>query len=447
MDGPADGQVRVDTATSGFDTMLGVYTGSAVGSLTEVASNDDWDDATSRVAFAITTGTTYQIRVDGYHGDTGTINLHLHRVLPPANDDFANAIVLSGLTASRTGDTNEAATLEAGEPIAIGGVPAGASVWYAWTAADNGQLKIDTSTSDFDTLLGVYTGSAVGSLTEVASNDNGKDGYTSSVTLAVTNGTTYQIRVDGWSGFTGTINLHLRELLSGPPPANDDFADAVVLSGQNTSRSGDTNVNATLEVGAGEPTTVAGAPAGASVWYRWTAPLAGTVTINTGTSNFDTLLAVYTGDAVGSLSAVASSDDAGGLTSSVTFFATASTVYRIRVDGFAGDAGTINLHLDEVLPPPNDNFANAFVLSGRSAARTGDTNTGATLEPGEPDTVAGEFGNVSVWYRWTAPVTGAARIDTVTSNFDTLLGVYTGSAVAALTVIAANDQRERDRSA
>jgi hypothetical protein len=436
---PDNGDAKVDTETSNFDTLLGVYTGSAVGTLTEVVSDDDsGGDGTSLVAFAITAGTTYHIRVDGFEGDTGTINLHLHRVLPPANDNFANAIELSGLTASRAADTNDGATLEAGEATTVAGVPAGASVWYRWTAADSGQLKIDTTTSSFDTLLGVYTGSAVGTLSEVASNDNGKDGFTSSITFAVTSGTTYRIRIDGQSGDTGTINLHLRETLPGPPPANDDFANAVVLSGQNASRTGDTNVHATLE--AGEPTTVAGAPAGASVWYRWTAPVAGTVTIRTGTSDFDTLLAAYTGSAVGALSAVASNDDAGDQTSSVTFFATATTVYRIRVDGFAGDVGSINLQLDEVLPPPNDNFANAIVLSGRSAARTGDTNIGATLEPGEPATVAGEPGGVSIWYRWTAPATGSARIDTITSDFDTLLGIYTGSAVDTLTVVASDDQ-------
>ncbi|MFL5935904.1 MAG: fibronectin type III domain-containing protein [Gaiellaceae bacterium] len=436
---PDSGEIKVDTVTSDFDTLLGVYTGSAVSGLTEVASNDDGGGSgTSAVTFAVTTGTTYQIRVDGYFADTGTINLHLHRVLPPANDDFANAIVLSGPTAARTDDTNEGATLAPGEATTVAGVSAGASVWYQWTAADGGQLKIDTATSSFDTLLGIYTGSAVATLSEVASNNDAKDRITSSVTFAVTAGTTYRIRVDGGGGSTGTINLHLRETLPGPPPVNDDFANAVVLSGQNASRSGDTNVHATVE--AGEPTTVAGAPTGASVWYRWTPAATGVATIDTATSDFDTLLAVYTGGAVGTLDPLASNDDAGVQTSSVTFQATGGTVYQIRVDGYAGDAGTVNLHLDEVLAPANDIFANAIALSGRSASRTGDTNVGATLEPGEPDTVAGEPAGASVWYRWTAPAAGQVRIDTTSSSFDTLLGVYTGSAANSLTVVASNDQ-------
>ena len=86
---------------------------------------------------------------------------------------------------------------------------------------------------------------------------------------------------------------------------------------------------------------------------------------------------------------------------------------------------------------PNDNFADATVLSGATLSVTG-SNAGATKEVGEPD-IAGFAGGKSVWYSWTAPSTGAVTLTTTGSNFDTLLGVYTGSAVSALTLIAAND--------
>src|SRR5439155_2463123 len=90
----------------------------------------------------------------------------------PSNDNFANAIALSGADASRSGDTNAGAMLQTGEPTTVAGSAAGASVWYSWTAPANGMVVIDTATSDFDTLLGVYTGPAVDTLAEVASNDD-----------------------------------------------------------------------------------------------------------------------------------------------------------------------------------------------------------------------------------------------------------------------------------
>lgn len=62
-------------------------------------------------------------------------------------------------------------------------------------------------------------------------------------------------------------------------------------------------------------------------------------------SDFDTLLAVYSGDAVNSLSAVASNNDDGGAQSTVSFTATAGNTYRIAVDGSNAESGNIDLRL------------------------------------------------------------------------------------------------------
>src|SRR5262249_3717347 len=103
-----------------------------------------------------------------------------------------------------------------------------------------------------------------------------------------------------------------------------------------------------------------------------------------------------------------------------------------------GSAASASTMLPTVAPPANDNFANAFVLSGQSVTRT-DTNVDATLEAGEDPNIAGSTGGASVWYSWTAPVDGQVRVDTLASGFDTLLGVFIGSAVNSLTEVASND--------
>src|SRR5438552_1669252 len=84
--------------------------------------------------------------------------------------------------------------------------------------------------------------------------------------------------------------------------------------------------------------------------------------------------------------------------------------------------------------PANDNFANRIVLSGNSVGTTG-TTVAATKEAGEPNH-AGNPGGHSIWWSWTAPATGDVTIDTAGSAFDTLLGVYTGASVSALTLVA-----------
>ena len=85
-------------------------------------------------------------------------------------------------------------------------------------------------------------------------------------------------------------------------------------------------------------------------------------------------------------------------------------------------------------PPVNDNFAGATLITGSSASVSG-TNVNATKETGEPNH-AGNAGGKSVWWTWTAPASGNVVIDTIGSTFDTLLGVYTGTAVNALTQVA-----------
>ena len=126
---------------------------------------------------------------------------------PPANDNFANATTLNGNSGFVSG-TNVEATKEAGEPNHAG-VAGGASVWYRWQAPSPGTLTVNTSGSNFNTTLAVYTGAAVGSLTSVGSNDDvsGTD-HTSRVSVTVNAGTTYQIAVDGSGGETGSVALN-----------------------------------------------------------------------------------------------------------------------------------------------------------------------------------------------------------------------------------------------
>ncbi len=157
--------------------------------------------------------------------------------------------------------------------------------------------------------------------------------------------------LDSGNGLTKPrINVADAADLPVPRPANDDFANARALAGANATATG-TNVDATKETG--EPDH-AGEAGGKSVWYSWTPQEGGTTTIETTGSNFDTLLAVYSGGAVGSLSRVASNDDAGGGSQSrVSFTATAGTTYRIAVDGYDAESGNIDLGLLSTTPPPD----------------------------------------------------------------------------------------------
>jgi hypothetical protein len=131
-------------------------------------------------------------------------------------------------------------------------------------------------------------------------------------------------------------------------PANNNFGNATFIqSGQTLTG---TNVAATKEPD--EPNH-ADNVGGQSVWWRFAAPVSGPVTVRTCGSNFDTLLAVYTGTSVGALDSMAQNDDnlaacGTDLQSQVTFSANAGTTYFIAVDGFNGVQGNVTLNVNQV---------------------------------------------------------------------------------------------------
>ncbi len=417
--------------TPGLQTDTDTFVGNMAHSGTSAVSI--WSLTASTSGMAPGTYTYYAIGTDT-GGTQGAVVSGTLTVLPPPppNDLFANAAVLTGLSATVSG-TNVSATKEKGEP-AIGGNAGGASVWYTWTAPVSGRVVLNTTGSDFNTLLGVYTGVKVSPLKLIAGNDNaGTLTQTSAVVFNAVAGTIYQIGVDGFKGATGNISLNLTET---PAPPNDNFANAVVLTGLSATYTG-TNAAATRQTS--EPKILKNA-GGASVWFTWTAPSAGLVNLDTLGSDFNTLLGVYTGTKISPLKLIASNDNAGSLTqtSAVSFHAVANTVYRIAVDGLGGATGNLTLNLAETPAPLNDNFANALVLSNILPVSWSGTNAAATRETGEPKILA-NAGGASVWFALTLPANATLNISTAGSDFNTLLGVYTGTKVSALKLVASNN--------
>ena len=361
---------------------------------------------------------------------TLTLDVRGNSSFGPANDSFANRIVLSGASVVTTGG-NANATAETGEPTHAGSAAA-TSVWWSWTAPSSGTLTVSTAGSAPAMRSALYTGASVSALAAFAPTTAGAS------TFAVVAGTVYHLAVDSIGNNTGAIALALS--LSAPAPsrpANDNFAAATILSGASATTTAITNA-ATAE--AGEPAH-GDTAAAKSVWYRWTAPAAGRATVATLGSDFDTMLSIYTGTALNALTVVIRDDDSGGnLTSQASFNATAGTTYSFAVDGYAGAAGNLALSLalaSGATGPANDNFAGATVIAGAAASLTGST-AGASRESGEP-AHAGIPAARSVWFRWVAPSAGPVTLSTAGSAFDTVLAVYTGSAVGALASIASND--------
>jgi len=259
------------------------------------------------------------------------------------NDHFANAIPLSGIMTGAIGH-NTNATLELGEPQHLTGFTTARSVWWRWTAPSNMTAILSTDGSSFDTFLAVYVGPGLGGLTKVASDNDSGAGNNSKVSFPATEGTAYHIAVGGLNTAFGRIQLSIN------PAYNDQFASPLLISGVSGSVTAST-IGATRQTSEPNHASIVGTN---SIWFRWIAPDSGPWTFDTYGSTYDTLLAVYTGNAINSLTTIAANDNltVGVPISRVNFQAVSNTTYLIAVDGRAGASGSGIATLNWTGPTP-----------------------------------------------------------------------------------------------
>ena len=163
-------------------------------------------------------------------------------------------------------------------------------------------------------------------------------------------------------------------------PANNNFASASALSNTADGSISSSSILSTKETGEPQHADNAG---GQSVWWTWTAPANGQLSIDTHDSNYDTLLAVYTGTTPDALSQMAANDNDGfGVgNSSVLLQAQAGQEYKIAVDGTNGAAGFVQLNW-RLNPTANANLSvtisgpDAITLGGQQPYVITVTNTG-----------------------------------------------------------------------
>jgi hypothetical protein len=188
------------------------------GTLAAAAGTDVSIDLKSDVAAGLSPG-TYNATASFRNTATNTVFATRDLVLSIAspassnNDNFVNAIEVpgSGDTRTTTG-TNATATLEAGEPtpnVTGEEIPISGSMWYTFTAPSSESITVET-VADIDSVLAVYTGSAVGGLTQVAA-DWGSKPTGSIVSFAAVAGIVYRVQVASLGGTTRgpfTLNVY-----------------------------------------------------------------------------------------------------------------------------------------------------------------------------------------------------------------------------------------------
>lgn len=286
--------------------------------------------------------------------------------VPPSNDGINSATVITTLPFSDNLDTRDATADPAdggcGESFDL------ATVWYTFTPGANMVVRVDTSGSDYSTGVNVYSGTP-GNLSLI-------DCRFTSVTFSSVAGTQYFFMIAACCDDVNGGDL-VFTVDAVPPLANDDIANATIVTGVPFAAGPIDTSGATAAVDDPQDCFNNG-----SNWYTFT-PAADTfIEANTIGSEYDTTLGVYVGSP-GSLSLIGCNDDFFGLQSAVRFDATANTTYYFMVGFCCGNGetggGTLLFNVQE-LPPRIGSISGQVVDALTGTPLPGDIFPSASVE-------------------------------------------------------------------
>jgi len=340
----------------------------------------------------------------------------------PANDVCAAAVAL----ASEVPYTlNTAGATFTGDPLPRCQTDVSAGVWFTFTPGSNALVEVSTCSSDFDTVLQVYTGScaSLSALPDGCNDDDGPVcfGSQASVYFNGAGGTTYHILVGGYDGETGTLRIRARTVFSAP---NDACSGAIGLTA-----GAPYTMDTAGATSSGDALLLCQTNVGKGVWFTFTPNTDGFVEVSTCGSDFDTVLQIYTGSC-GLLAAVPGgcNDDNGpacfASQASVRFSGASGVAYYVLVGGFGSGSGSLRIHARMLSPPVNDPCAGAIALTPGIPLTLDTTN--ATSNGDLLPACQTNFAN-GVWFTFTPESDGLVEVSTCGSSFDTAVQAYGGS--------------------
>jgi hypothetical protein len=220
----------------------------------------------------------------------------------PANDFCANAFVIAGSVISYNPPllNTTTATLEPCEnqESCSGIATSTRSVYYTYTPIYDGIMEVNTFGSSFDTMLSVWSQCGFSSPpfcftgSQLACNNNFGFGTASLVSVPVTAGEDYIIKASSAPGAPGgNLDLNMQFI-----PANDVCLNATPIDGVAFNPPLVPTQNADAEnCEAAESCELNNVGTSNSVWYEFSPPCGGTISLNTNGSNYDTVLSVFDG--------------------------------------------------------------------------------------------------------------------------------------------------------
>ena len=349
------GEYAFTTEGSGFDTMLRLMDSSG----TELASDDDGGPGTTSLIQRSLFPGTYLLAVQGYRSSSGNLSLLARsegRVVEEAGTSAASAVTL-------VLDRPATFAYEGGER------------WYRFELAEAALYRVHTEGSNFDTVLTLYDESGA----QLARDDDGGTLLTSALEQTLLPGEYYaMVRAYG----TTSGGLHIALSRTGEATAGGESRASAIE----------------LELGMAYEDAQFD---GAERWFQLDTRRAGTHTLTTDGSDFDTVLVLS--DAGGN--ELARDDDGGeGLQSLLAYDLQADSTYFLAVRGFASGTGSLRL----------------LVRPGTPESGSGSSRDDAILLQGGGG-FEGEFGGDPLWFRFDAERSASHTLSTNGSSFDTVI--------------------------
>jgi hypothetical protein len=240
------------------------------------------------------------------------------------------------------------------------------------------------------------------------------------------------------------LSLMLFTPLAFAVPANDNLAAAIEIDKlpytQQLETAGAGNES-------GEKTPQCLDNVSASVWYQYTPSSNQTVLFNTFGAEYDTALSVWEGTRH-PLTQLACNDDSSNLSQSqITVELKKGALYYINISGYQGETGSLNFNAKAVSPLSNDDLEQAIPISfdGSSSYTHTQMTQGATHEAEEYVPSCYPNSHATVWYQYTPAVDESIILNTLGSDYNTVLSVWEGNQ-HPLEEIACNDDNTGQQS-
>ena len=337
-------------------------------------------------------------------------------VAAPPNDMFAKSLKLPEDGGS-VFTSNKRASIEMGEPVHAGDSAATSSLWYNYVPQSTANVLVDTAGSDFTTVVAVYTNRTsdnnISNLVSVASAvGNPSGGKGASVLFKGNAGTIYRIAIAGASSLdSGGLRLRVGQGLA--IDTNVPFATIVYPQNGLTVTTNRMVVRGTAVDPEPQPSGIKQIK----------------ITVSSSYGDSDTI--VYPANSFDGPTST-------NWSASISLRAGVNTLYVTAVDYAGNQSSPATVQVTyRTIEPPNDFFSLAQPITNTSGVFSANTRN-ATKEIGEPNH-AGLAGGKSAWWVFTAVEDGVLDLSTTNSTFDTVLAIYTGSSLSALTPVGSND--------